>query len=326
MTIMDTKYTTERSRDTGAGVQEAPLKVVYVAGSGHTGSTLLALLLNAHPRIVSVGETSIKPKIRHRGTGAAQPCSCGTAIADCEFWKRVFCRVNELGFELSASRWTNDYRLTHPMLHRVLTKRSSVPGHRQFQNWAASHLPVFRRRMQHADRVNVAFVRAVLEVADADVFFDTSKRLVRLSRLLQLPELDVAVVRLMRDVRGYVASAKRRGYSIADATRSWTQTQSSIAASIANIPAEKKLLVKYEDLCANVSDTMARLYRFCGVDSIDPFTSPKLNRHHVIGNRMRLNEKISVRLDESWRVQLAPEEQQRILAVAGDINRGFGYV
>ena len=51
----------------------APIRVVYVAGSGHTGSTLLALLMDSHPEIACVGETSVKPKIRRRGDESALP-------------------------------------------------------------------------------------------------------------------------------------------------------------------------------------------------------------------------------------------------------------
>ena len=32
------------------------MKVIYIAGTSHSGSTLLDLMLNAHPQIVSVGE------------------------------------------------------------------------------------------------------------------------------------------------------------------------------------------------------------------------------------------------------------------------------
>ncbi|HET9468064.1 MAG TPA: hypothetical protein VFO48_06630, partial [Vicinamibacterales bacterium] len=55
-------------------------RLVYLAGSGHTGSTLLALLMNAHPAVASVGEVAIKPKIRHKGNELRQKCSCGALI------------------------------------------------------------------------------------------------------------------------------------------------------------------------------------------------------------------------------------------------------
>jgi hypothetical protein len=32
------------------------MRVIYIAGTSHSGSTLLDLMLNAHPEIISVGE------------------------------------------------------------------------------------------------------------------------------------------------------------------------------------------------------------------------------------------------------------------------------
>ena len=41
------------------------MKVIYIAGTSHSGSTLLDLMLNAHPEIISVGESINLP--RHLG-------------------------------------------------------------------------------------------------------------------------------------------------------------------------------------------------------------------------------------------------------------------
>lgn len=303
------------------------LRVVYLTGSGHTGSTLMAILLQAHPRIVSVGETSIKPGIRRRPDRlAAQKCSCGSRISECVFWRRVFERVNEQGFEFGAASWNNDYRLDNPLMHRLLSRHSSYRPLRRFQNWAADHLPIHHRRMQQIDRVNVAFIRAALDAGAGDVFFDTSKRTMRLSRLLKLPTLDVKVLRLVRDVRGYTASAKRRGYSIQAASRAWKQTQRVINEITLSVPAANRLTVRYEDLCADVGATMQRLHDFIGVDNVDPFNAVNTRQHHVIGNSMRLQESIRVKLDETWRERLSATEQNQILEIAGPMNREFGYV
>jgi hypothetical protein len=302
----------------------ATFPVVYVAGSGHTGSTLLAMLVDAHPQIVSVGETSIKPKIRRRGHGAVQKCSCGELIAHCRFWQRVFGRVRELGFELNESRWSNDYRLEHPFLRRLLTGHSHYRPLRAFQDWAADHLPVYKQHMRNIGRVNVAFIRALLEVANADVFVDTSKRTSRLARLLTLPELDVRVVGLVRDVRGYAASAKRRGYPPLDAARTWVHDQSLISVVTRALPADRVMVLRYEDLCTDVEGALLRFYTFAGVERVPPTTSIETGQHHVIGNSMRFTT-TSVRLDESWRQRLTAAEQHQILEIAGNMNRTFGY-
>ncbi|NOT45011.1 MAG: sulfotransferase [Acidobacteria bacterium] len=301
------------------------LRVVFVAGSGHTGSTLLAMLVDTHPQIVSVGETSIKPKIRRRGDGDKQPCSCGRLIKDCSFWQGVFENVRRQGFDFSEHNWANDYRLEHPRLNRLLGHHSSRRPVRLFQEWAAHNLPVFKERTTRVGRVNVAFVRALLEVSGARVFFDTTKHTLRLSRLLELPELDVKVVTLVRDVRGYAASAKRRGLSIVDASHTWRKDQEVIASITDSLPSERRMTLRYEDLCLDPAQALSRVYEFCEVDAVLPVSSVNSVDHHVIGNSMRFGGSIRVRLDESWRSRLEDEEQQRILQIAGRANAEFGY-
>ena len=58
-----------------------PLRVVYLAGSGHTGSTLIAMFVDAHPRIVSVGETALKRKAQWQAK-TDLPCTCGALVED----------------------------------------------------------------------------------------------------------------------------------------------------------------------------------------------------------------------------------------------------
>lgn len=47
--------------------------------------------------------------------------------------------------------------------------------------------------------------------------------------------------------------------------------------------------------------------------------------HHVLGSGMRLQGRIQIRLDESWRSMLSPDEQREALGVAGDMNRALEY-
>jgi hypothetical protein len=304
----------------------APIRVVYVAGSGHTGSTLLALLMDSHPEIACVGETSVKPKIRRRGDETAHRCSCGELVVDCTFWNRVADNVQAQGQAFGTSTWTNDYRFEHPLARRVQNRACLSAVGRQAVHWAARHLPGYRERVAQTDRVNLAFMRAVLQVSGAGVFGDTSKRLVRLVHLMRLPEVDLRLVLLVRDVRGYAASAKRRGFPVFDAARTWQHDQRAFAAVARGLPAERVHRLRYEDLCASPQDTLSALWAFCGVGR---FPAPELvdaRQHHVLGNSMRMGGEIRIRLDQSWRERLDGNEAHRILEIAGETNRKLGYV
>ena len=70
-----------------------PPKVIYIAGTSHSGSTLLDLMLNAHPEIISVGELvnlarHLEYKKPHKKRYTS--CSCGApSLWQCDFWSRV---------------------------------------------------------------------------------------------------------------------------------------------------------------------------------------------------------------------------------------------
>ena len=159
---------------------------------------------------------------------------------------------------------TNDYRFEHPLARRVQNRAClSAAGRRV--HWAAGHLPGYRERVSQIDSVNLAFMRAVLQVSGASVFGDTSKRLVRLVHLMRLPEIDIRLVLLVRDVRGYAASAKRRGFPVFDAARTWQKDQVVFAAIARGLPAAQVHRLRYEDLCASPQATLGALWAFCGV-------------------------------------------------------------
>ena len=62
--------------------------VLYIISRPHSGSTLLALLMNAHSQVISVGELK---KLLQR-----QTCTChGVRPEDCPFWSQVAASVHE---------------------------------------------------------------------------------------------------------------------------------------------------------------------------------------------------------------------------------------
>lgn len=306
------------------GTPAAPLRVVYLAGSGHTGSTLLALFVDAHPQIVSVGETAMKRKAQWQEK-ATLACTCGTTVEDCPFWQEVFQDVTAAGFELNMRNWANDFRYQNPIAHKLLSRRSAKPLLWAVQRSAGAIIPGHRARVVRVRKANVAFMRSVMRLANADVFFDTSKRAFRLQQLLETPELDVRVVTLVRDVRGYVASAVKRGASLRDAALTWRRDQESVAAVTRQLPRDRVMLLRYEDLCRDPETWLRHMYDFCGVEPMDPPAVVRSREHHVIGNSMRLSDSIQIRLNDSWRDALTVDDQVRALAIAGPLHQSLGY-
>ncbi len=302
-----------------------PVPVVYVVGSSHSGSTLLALLGSQHPQVASVGEASVKPSIRRAGRAPTQLCSCGEQLQCCPFWGAIFAEVTSSGQRLDASHWSNDYRFEHPWLDRIFTRETSAVSVRRLRRWAARHLPGYRRRVARIDAVNIAFIAAVLHQTGARVFLDTTKLPTRLTHLLDVPALDVRVAWLTRDARGVAHSAKKRGLSIEDATEVWRHDQASTRRLLDRLPEARRFHLRYEDLCAAPAESLARFWTFCGVPPIEVEGTMRPRDRHVLGNSMRNTDEIRVRLDEGWRAGLTEQEQRRVIDLAGPDQDALGY-
>jgi hypothetical protein len=299
-----------------------PLPVGFLAGSNHTGSTLLALLMDMHPQIASVGETSLS---RGYAIGAGH-CSCGEWIRECAFWTGIFQAVTEQGVELNAFNWSNDYRYRNIVMHRMLSRLSHNRYVRRAQLAASDMLPGHRSRIERVNRANVLFTRAVLEGTGARVFFDTSKYAARFHHLLRIPDLDVKVIRLVRDARGFAGSEKKRGHGAEYAANVWVRQQEVITDIIRGLPSERVLLVRYEDICADPRHWLRKLHVFLGVDPMDTPLTVRPRSHHVLGNPIRKSETVTVRAPEDWRERLSEAEVSAVMRIAGAANTRFGYV
>src|SRR5690606_6059257 len=60
-----------------------------ILSAGHSGSTLLNLMLGGHPEAVAVGEITHLPKNLALNT----PCQCGVPVGECGFWQAVLRRL-----------------------------------------------------------------------------------------------------------------------------------------------------------------------------------------------------------------------------------------
>lgn len=64
-------------------------KIIYIAGLGHSGSTLLDMSLGTLPGVVGLGELKTILDDRTRDNHYTSFCSCGKKATDCEIWSRV---------------------------------------------------------------------------------------------------------------------------------------------------------------------------------------------------------------------------------------------
>jgi len=319
--------------------------LAYILAASHSGSTLLAMLLNAHPEICTVGEL----KATNLGDVECYRCSCGQLIRHCRFWARVSVALDAKGvsfdianagthFQRAGSAYAR--RLLRPLHRGSLGERLRDAALWLSPTWCG-HLPDIQRR-------NAALVETLTETTGARIVVDSSKVGLRLKYLLRNPELDVVVIRLIRDGRavalaytnpaayadardpsrrGGGSGGDRRGerLTMAEAAREWRRSNEEAEHVLAGLGRSRWIEVRYEDVCADPPGTLNRIFGWLGVDPAQTSADFRSVEHHVLGNGMRLDPTSEIRLDQRWKSVLSPADLRVFDSVAGKLNRRYGY-
>jgi hypothetical protein len=89
--------------------------------------------------------------------------------------------------------------------------------------------------------------------------------------------------------------------------------------------AERWLTVRHEDLCRDPEAELGKIFHFLGVAPGVRVQSFRAAGQHIIGNRMRLSTTSEIRLDESWKTELTPDQLRTVERIAGTELRRYRY-
>lgn len=304
----------------------APIPYVFLAGAPYSGSTLLSFLMNAHPDCLCLGETNgltagVVPE-QYR-------CSCGELFLACGFWKGVASRMEAEGYpiDLPAAEWLTEFRASsNRYLNYACIGPLASPWLDALRNQMVAPLRSVQRRLTRTGLANAALARAALAQSSASIFVDASKGAQRIRFLARTPGTKLRVIHLVRDVRGGAASYMRyTQVSARSAARQWVVRNRLADRARRHVPPDCWFQLRYSDLCADVQGTMDRISEFIGAPTSPVPEDVRGVEHHVVGNRMRLSDRIEIREDLSWQSRLSEDELAGIARVAGATNHHFGY-
>jgi hypothetical protein len=298
-------------------------RYIQVQATSFSGTTLLAMLLGAHPQIATVGEMNGLQHVQVE----RYLCSCGVRMRKCPFWQAVTAQMQQRGFAFDIACFDTRFLPQAPAFLHALRQGSSGYAWLDATRDALFGLwPGETRALQRLALRNQALVEIILALTGSTVFVDTSKEALRLPSLRKFSTLDIGVIHWVRDVRGFVASTvRRRGAgAFPIALRRWVRLHQRTLRLLTTWPADRQLRVRYEDLCCEPQPTLARIFRFCGVDPALYTEEEQEKSQHIIGNPTRLRGTV-IRLDERWRQQLSADQLLQIERQAGQLNRFFGY-
>jgi hypothetical protein len=307
----------------------SPERFLYIAGTSFTGSTLLSFLLNLHPQIVGVGEMT--GPFRGVEDRRGYPCSCGAALSECPFWTAVGEEMAGRGLRFDPDHWDMRFDPDNRFGRRLM--RDSLGSDRadSLRDAAVQHAPGIGRHVREIARRNEALVASARSVSGKPVLADASKDISRARLIDRATDLDPYVVHLVRDSLGFVASKKSRawknprGAEVDNASRYWNRRSAQAERLFAALPPERRLRVRYEDLCTDPEREFGRICEMLGLEQLPGPYEFFAGDHHIIGNRMRLTSSSEIVLDERWREILTEEEAETVRRSTGRHRQDFGY-
>lgn len=308
-------------------------KFVFICAAGHSGSTLLDLLLGAHPGGISVGEITQLPK----NISLDSVCSCGEHLSKCEFWKHL---ITDFGKLTNTDLWKDPYSLDlgfikagheidprHQTWFRMTMRKLSYGAEYAHLRWRTPAPPFLHRALKQGTENKRVLFQFILDQTGRDFVVDSSKHYLGALNLYQAAPDETRVIWLQRDGRAVFNSGISRGMNPNSALNAWMRhCRRSSYVLKKHLPDSALLTVHYEALASSPESELKRISEFLGVDFSPQMLEFGTAESHIAnGNRMRFVQSSEIRLDERWREELSAPMLQFFEQTAGELNKQLGY-
>ena len=305
-------------------------QIIYIMGRGHSGSTILDLLLGNAENVESVGEL-----LSGMGRLDSQ-CSCGAKIKNCEFWTNVRNFTKKEKNLVDEMNWGDLVKISHYFGHIY-----------RFPRIFFSKMWPMQKIIEKYKLGTIALFNSIAKAAISKVVVDSSKEVTRgLFLALFLP--NVRIIHLVRNGEQILASNLWRmkiGEGFKFLRRKWKAKHfhglflilSSISWVIGNLLAELVGLcvpdciirIHYEDLCEKPEEVLEKIGAFIECDMSSVISAVKNNKlmkigHNIAGNRIRMRK--TFKFNPKSRLHLLPKSYQiffRIIAMPLILHYGY---
>ena len=321
---------TQHLEDALDDVEPAAVKVLFLAGKGRSGGTLLASLLGQLPGFFNIGELN---RLWDWGLVSNFRCGCGLPVQECPTWHAI----------LEAA----DQSLAGTGIPPLTTARIDIAQH-EVVRWPRllrllRARPSTRSRWEALDRYTTAssaVYRAIAHVTGARVVVDSSRLPIEPVALGLVPGVDVRVAQVIRDPRAVVYSWKRSKvttdrdnveympkFSAAFSTTSWL-VRNLVVEVIGRRRAVE--VVQYDEMARDPAGVLRRLAAFVGepageLEFLTSETATIAPTHSVGGNPVRMTSgAIKIAPDEEWRGDISARDRAVGTAIAVPLLHRYG--
>lgn len=302
--------------------QKDPLKVIYIAGYGRSGTTLLDIALGQQPGVFAAGE--LTAFARHVWK-EREFCACRRQANQCDFWRAVYsawlngrqpAALEQYGRQLAKAEWLIDPR-------RILWR------------FGAS-----RRGRAYGDATS-SLLREIAEATGSSVIVDSSKLPGRAAALMSIKNIEVYVVHMVRDGRG-VGWSMMKPYqrSVEDGIQKelkpnslwytaarWVSVNLGAELLRLRLPRQRSIRVRYEDFVAAPESVVESIMALVGQPYVVPEQGPDVIRpqHQIAGSRHRMQEEIRIKKDSGWMSRMPQAKRRLFTALAAPLLSRYGY-
>lgn len=303
----------------------ASVKVIYVAGSSRSGSTVIDSLLGSYPDLVGTGELD---KLHQSGWTGNDYCGCGLEVRSCPVWEEV------------REKWEVERGFSTP---EYLTLQASFSRLRQIPSiMIQSRLR--RPRFIHYLEMTRALFEVITEVSGVSGVVDSSKSPVRAMALSLIDGVDLNVIHRTRDSRGVATSLMKSwkkdprtgiqtdlpGLPVSEVIRNWNRVNDAMTVVDRFSRSLSVRHFRYEDFLHDPCGWLDSIGDFLGKDFAEVASridSPQgiPIGHTVAGNRLRMSRSVTLREADPWSSLISASDRASVESGCSRLMNRYGY-
>lgn len=304
------------------------VRQVIICSTGHSGSTMLDMVIGSHPACESLGEMTLLPM----EFAMNRSCTCGYEMYTCPLWSQA---ARRLGIDIK----NNPYSLNLGYINAIngdpqITRRAyswNVKFWSRVNYFKLRYdlpLPLaLTRHFTDGIKNSMRMFELVRQLTGKDIVVDSSKQHSRAVSLYLADPEHTRLIILVRDGRGVFYSIIKRGFNRRLALNAWKRYYNNLLPLINRyVPEQHVMQIRYEDFVMHTELQCNRICEFLGIiyhPQMINFTS--VVHHNVNGNDMRFRQDSKMHLDEKWKSALSIADAEYFEHHAGSMNRWFGY-
>ena len=289
--------------------------LVYICSLGHSGSTLLDLLLGSIPGIFSCGELQYLPwqLVRNGevdgGITRQDICTCLNTFRDCPVWhKTVESLSDQIGFNIFKYPFRFRITLLRPQIYQLNMSRNRFLIKRIYNRTIMTKSmrmlsgPI-RALAYPSTRRNWMLMDTLANVTESPFILDSSKDIDRFHILHEHRPQNTFLIILARDVRRIASSYIKWKSDPIQAADGWALYYTRILKFLKLNPQIRSLFIWYEEMCEHPELVRNKIANFLNLPPISPMETEIDTRsyHMVAGNPSRYCGKVNIRIDNSWK-------------------------